>query len=209
MGHPVHIVPSPVNRGSCFMLPRRQHCPEKSIIYLWRYATLFLSNIHTFFFQDMLFLSDMTHFFFQICILFQHRPEKNIYLWKYVTPYLSNTHTFFQHMLFLSDMSHLFFQINILFFPEKSIIYLLRYAALFLLNIHTYFFQDMLFVSDMSHFFFQINLLFSALSWKKHHLSFKICRTFSSEYTWWSLYNQSLLKLSENNNVGCKVTAEN
>ena len=208
MGHPVHIVPPPVNRGSCFMLPRRQHCPEKSIIYLWRYATLFRSNMHNFFpgyafsFRyDTLFLSDIhtfsassweKHLSLKIChtLSFKHTYLFSAYAFsfRYVTPFLSDKHTFF---------------------PEKSIIYLLRYAALFLLNIYTYFFQDMLFVSDMSHFFFQINLLFSALSWEKHHLSFKICRTFSSEYTWWSLYNQSLLKLSENNNVGCKVTAEN
>ena len=159
LGHPVHIVPSPVNRGSCFMLPRRQHCPEKSIIYLWRYATLFLSNIHTFF-------------------------SGYAFSFRYVTLFPSDKHTFFSIVLrkassIFEDMPHFFFPIYIPFF------------------------QDMLFLSDMSHFFLQINILFSALFWEKHHLSFKICHTFSSNYIWWSLYNQSLLKLSENN-VGYK-----
>ena len=152
MGHPVHIVPCPVNRGSCFMLPRRQHCPEKSIIYLWRYATLFLSNIHTFFpgyvfsFRyDTLFLSDIhtfsvssweKHLSLKICHTLSFKLtylfSAYAFSFRYVTPFLSDKHTFF---------------------PEKSIIYLLRYAALFLLNIHTYFFRIC--------FFFQICHTFS------------------------------------------------
>ena len=185
------------------MLPRRQHCPEKSIIYLWRYATLFLSNIHTFFpgyafsFRyDTLFLSDIhtfsassweKHLSLKIChtLSFKHTYLFSAYAFsfRYVTPFLSDKHTFFSW-----EKHHLSFEICSTFS--------FKYTYLV--------FQDMLFLSDMSHFFFQINLLFSALSWEKHHLSFKICRTFSSECTWWSLYNQSLLKLSENNNVGVR-----
>ena len=160
MGHPVHIVPSPVNRGSCFMLPRRQHCPEKSIIYLWRYATLFRSNMHNFFpgyafsFRyDTLFLSDIhtfsassweKHLSLKIChtLSFKHTYLFSAYAFsfRYVTPFLSDKHTFFsweKHHLSFEICSTFSFKYIYLFFSGYAFCF--RYVTLFLSDKPTFF----------------------------------------------------------------------